>query len=126
MQTAGLIAGAGAVVGAGFWWMAKNESTLPAGWTGLSPSSRFLAVGVAGVLVGGVVSMFSPSIGAGIAGAAGGAMGSGLLAAREAADNGQAVSGMGRIPGYAVRKFGHTPEQPLYWNYPSRQVHWMR
>lgn len=83
----------------------------------MNAQAGILAAG--GLVLGGLVSAIHPTAGAGIAG--GGAALGALYAisqyqAQRAAEQ---VEGLGRIPNYGYRKFGHTPAQPDYRNLPE-------
>lgn len=85
----------------------------------VEPQYQALILGAGGVLLGSLASMYNAKAGAGIAGAGVG------IAAKQLLDlyiaqNGNGTQGMGRIPGYAYKKFGHTPSRPHYWHMPYR------
>lgn len=83
----------------------------------VEPQYQALILGGGGVLLGALASMYNVKVGAGIAGAGVG------IAAKQLLDQYMAkngAEGMGRIPGYAYKKFGHTPARPHYWHMPYR------
>lgn len=103
-----LIAGlAGAGAGAGGY--ALEGVDLANHW-----KAAILAAG--GYLIGVGVSGYSPTAGAGIAGG-GMALAAKMLLDQYIAKDG--TSGLGRIPGYAYRKFGATPSRPHYYHMPA-------
>ena len=103
-----LVAGlGGAAVGGGAYALEGVE---------LENHWKALILGAGGLAVGGLASGWSPAAGAGIAGG-GMAVAAKMLLDQYMAK--QATDGMGRIPGYAYRKFGATPSRPHYYHLPN-------
>lgn len=71
-----------------------------------------------GLLAGGLATGWNKSVGAGIAGAGVGLAGKLALEQYMA----RQASGLGRIPNYGYKKFGHTPANPAYHNLPMGAV----
>lgn len=83
----------------------------------LDPNVKAAALGVGGLLLGIGITAFHKPLGFGIAG-----LGVGM-AAKQMLDKHMAgasanTEGMGRLPDYGVRKYGHTPRVPYYRNMP--------
>lgn len=92
----------------------------------MKPSTKAAALAAGGLLLGALISGWNPKVGAGIAGggmALGAKMGIDYYQAEKAKNNQtQAIAAnLGRIPAYAVRKFGHTPATAQYHHLPSQQ-----
>lgn len=82
----------------------------------LAPQWKAAIAALGGGGIGLLVSGWSPEAGAGIAG------GGAAVATKQLLDmymaGGSDTSGLGRIPGYAYKKFGPTPTRPHYYHMP--------
>ena len=88
----------------------------------LAPNTQAGILAAGGLILGGLISAWNKPIGAGLAGggvALGAKMALESYMAKQAAEQ---AKGMGRIPNYAVRKFGRTPQHPAYHHLPMGAV----
>jgi hypothetical protein len=86
----------------------------------LEPQYKALILAAGGLALGVGLSGWSPTAGAGLAGG-GMALGAKMLLDQYMAKD--STSGLGRIPGYAYQKFGHTPGRPHYFHLPQQQAY---
>lgn len=102
---------AGAAAGAGAYGLKGQD---------LSANAQAGILAAGGLILGGLISAWNKPIGAGMAGG-GVALGAKLALDQYMAQK-AATEGMGRIPNYGYRKFGHTPAHPAYRNLPMGAV----
>jgi hypothetical protein len=100
----------GATMGAGAYALEG-----PLGKRDMQPWMKGAIVAGVGLGLGALVSTFNKAAGAGVAG------GGGAVAAYEVIkiQMQKQSEGLGQIPGYAYRKFGHTSAQPGYYHLPN-------
>jgi hypothetical protein len=87
----------------------------------IEPYTKAGILAGAGIVLGTLIGSYHAGLGAGVAGA-GVALGGKLALDKYQADaqaNKETTEGMGRIPNYGVRKYGHTPQVPYYRNQPQ-------
>lgn len=114
-----LYAGAGgAVVGAAAYALEGQD---------MKPATKAAALAAGGLLLGALISGWNPKVGAGIAGggmALGAKMGIDYYKAEQAkkAQTEAIAANLGRIPAYAVRRFGHTPATVAYHHLPQTHM----